>query len=407
MGFFKTALLAAGSVGVLAALAGSAQAGGFAIREQSAEGLGSAFAGIAAGTDGLSGMFWNPATISQHNSQGYISESDFSGIIPESRAKNGSGFAGSPDSGNIGVNALVPSSYSVYGLTDELTVGMAITSPFGLTTNSRPWQGSLHGDDSDVMTMNFNPMVAYKPADWITLGAGVQGELMQVKLTSQTPGGVTVFRAKADDIGIGFTAGILLQPSDKLDIGLGFRSSVKHGLGGHATLLPAAFIDGGVKADLKTPETVTLGIKYDLNDQVKLMGGVEWANWSRFKDLTITRNDTGAVLATTSEKWRDSWFFSLGGEYAYSDALTLRAGAAYEKSPVPDATRTPRLPDNDRYWLSLGAGYKMNDWLTANLSYSHVFMKDGKVSLAPPPSPLQATFKQHLDIVAASAVIDW
>ena len=60
----------------------------------------------------------------------------------------------------------------------------------------------------------------------------------------------------------------------------------------------------------------------------------------------------------------------------------MRGGAAYELSPVPDSTRTPRLPDNDRIWLSVGAGYKVNEWLTANIAYSHVFIKDGGVNLA-------------------------
>lgn len=388
---------------LLVALNSTALAGGFSVREQSAEGLGSAFAGIAAGTDGLSAMFWNPATISQHNSQGYVSENNVSGILPYSQAKNGVGIPGSANSSNIGVAALVPASYSVYGLSDEVTLGMAINAPFGLATNSDIWAGSLHGDKSEVFTMNFNPLVAYKPADWITLAAGLQGEYMKVRLTSQAPPiGSTVFRAKADDIAFGITAGILLQPTDDLDIGIGFRSSLNHSLDGSG-FSPAA--SGGLSADLKTPEMVTLGLKYRLNDQWKFMGGVEWANWSRFKKLSVQFDAPSAPLVTP-ENWKDSWFFSAGAEYEMNDKLTLRGGAAFEKSPVPYSTRTPRLPDNDRYWVSLGASYKMNDWLTTNLAYSHVFVEDGGVSLAA-PSPLTATFKQHIDIASVSAVIDW
>jgi long-chain fatty acid transport protein len=399
----KTALSA---MLLLAALDNSAMAGGFSVREQSAEGLGSAFAGIAGGTDGLSAMFWNPATISQHTAQGYVSESNISGIIPYSRAKNGAGFVGAADSGNIGVDEIVPASYSVYGLTDEITLGLAINAPFGLSTNSEIWQGSLHGDKSDVFTMNFNPMVAYKPADWITVAAGVQGEYMKVKLSSQLPPvGTTVFQAKADDVAFGFTVGVLLEPTDDLDIGIGFRSSMKHSLDGSGvSLLTQAA--GDLSARLKTPELVTVGVRYQLNDQWKLMGGVEWANWSRFKNLTVNF-DTSAIPLTTVENWKDSWFFSAGVEYALNDRLTLRGGAAFEKSPVPEATRTPRLPDNDRYWLSVGASYRVNDWLTTNLAYSHIFMKGGNVALAGPPSPLTASFKQHLDIASVSAVIDW
>jgi long-chain fatty acid transport protein len=392
---------ATAAIFILASMGSTALAGGFSIREQSAEGLGSAFAGIAAGTDGLSAMFWNPATISQHNDQGYISENNISGILPYARAKNGAGFFGSPNSGNIGTGAFVPASYSVYGLTDEITLGLATSAPFGLVTNSQPWQGSLHGDKSDIFSLNFNPMVAYQPADWITVAAGVQGQYFRAKLSSQTPTGAPFLSSKADDIGVGFTAGILLEPSEEFDIGIGFRSSIKHKLKGNATFGGTPF---SASAGLDTPEMVTLGLKYQLNDQWKLMAGVEWANWSRFKSLDLALS--GGPTLTTVENWKDSWYFSAGAEYALNDKLTLRGGAAYEKSPVPDATRTPRLPDNDRVWLSAGASYKVNDWLTTNIAYSHVFVKDGGVNLTT-PSPLTATFKQHIDIASLSAVIDW
>jgi long-chain fatty acid transport protein len=73
---------------------------------------------------------------------------------------------------------------------------------------------------------------------------------------------------------------------------------------------------------------------------------------------------------------------------------------------VPTSTRTPRIPDNDRYWVSVGATYQVNDWLKANLAYSHVFVEDGDVALTG-PTPLYATFKQSIDIISASAAIDW
>ncbi len=387
----------------LALLSGTALAGGFAVHEQSAEGLGSAFAGIGAGTDGLSAMFWNPATISQHNDQGYVSESDVSGILAQSQSGAGLGFPA--DSGNIAVPAMVPASYYTYGLSEEVTLGLAMNAPFGLTTDSNLWIGSIHGSHSEIFTLNVNPMIAYKPADWITLAAGVQGEYMSANLSSTTPTSITLLKVKANDIAFGFTAGVLLQPTSVLDIGLGFRSSISHNLEGDGTYVPAGYINKPMSAGLDTPEMVTLGVKYRANDQLQLMAGAEWANWSRFKALTL-KDAAGATLANTPENWKDSWFFSAGAEYALNDSLTLRGGAAYELSPVPDATRTPRLPDADRVWLSAGASYKINNWLTTNVGYSHVFMKDGDVNLTV-PKPLIASFKQHIDILSLSAVVDW
>ncbi len=60
--------------------AGGAQAGSFHVREQSARGMGQAYAGAAAGSAGLSSMFWNPATMTQ--SPGIQSSLIATGIIP-------------------------------------------------------------------------------------------------------------------------------------------------------------------------------------------------------------------------------------------------------------------------------------------------------------------------------------
>lgn len=386
----------------LALLSTAAAAGGFAIHEQSAEALGEAFAGVAAGTDGLSAMFWNPATMSQHNGQGFVTEGNASLILPYSRAKNGTGFLGSPDSGNVGVAALVPSLYATYGLSDRVTLGLAITSPFGLSTDSDPWMGSLHGDLSEVRSLNVNPMVALKLADWITVAAGVSGEYASMNVTSSTPLGVPAFSAKGNDVAFGFNAGVLLEPTDYLDIGVGFRSSVHHNVAGDAVFAPYA---DTYHTPLNTPEMVTAGVRLQATEKLALLAGAEWSNWSRFKSLDVNF-DTLPLSLSTPENWKDSWMVSGGAEYQATEALTLRGGAAYESSPVPDAFRTPRLPDANRLWLSAGASYRVSNAFTAHIGYSHIFMDDGTVNLLT-PTPLSATFKNHIDIVSAGATIDW
>jgi long-chain fatty acid transport protein len=404
----KTTLLSAAAISLMAS---TAIAGGFSIREQSAEGQGAAFAGVAAGTNGLSSMFWNPATMSLHNGQGFVSESNASLIVPYSRAKDGRIGALNPvtaDSGNIGKFAFVPASYWTYAINDQLNVGMAMNSPFGLVTDARDiWAGGPNGDKSDVKTYNFNPQVSYKLTDEISLGLGAQVEYMTVKLSARQPGtGAQLLGVKGNDWGVGLTAGVLFQPTDSTQIGLGFRSSVKHKLKGRGFAVPLGGGPASISAGFSSPETVTLGVRQKVSDQLTLLGGVEWANWSRFKKLDIAFTPPGATL-TTVEGWKDSWYYSLGAEYIATDALLLRGGIAYEKSPVPDATRTPRVPDNDRFWLSMGATYKLSDTMTANLAYSHVFMKKGAINLAPPPAPLVANFKQHIDIVSAGLTVDW
>jgi long-chain fatty acid transport protein len=119
----------------------SAGAAGFALREQSVEVQGASFAGVGAGTNGLSSMIWNRATMSLHNDQGLITQNNTSIILPYSMAKNGTGFPGSPDSGDIGQTGIIPASCSVYRLMDDLTIGMAIGVPWpvrSMAMSSRP-----------------------------------------------------------------------------------------------------------------------------------------------------------------------------------------------------------------------------------------------------------------------------
>jgi len=403
MAYVLRKLVAATALAACSATAASAA--GFAIREQSAEGLGASFAGVAAGTDGLSSMFWNAATMTLHEDEGFQSESNYSLIVPYSRAKNGvGGLGGSGDSGNIAELVFAPASYYVYQVNDRLFVGLGLNSPFGLSTESDVWAGSRHGSESSLFTFNANPNVAYKLSDDISVSAGFQLQYADVNFETVDPAtGAMVDNVEGDDFGVGFTAGVLFTPSDTTQVGLGFRSMIEHNLDGNGFVGQYA---GGMTVPLDTPEIVTLGIRQEIDERWTAMAGVEWTNWSRFKNLTVYSDPGGGMLSTTPEKWKDSWFVSLGGEYAYSDALTLRAGVAYEDSGVPDATRTPRIPDNNRYWVSVGATWQVNDWLKANLAYSHAFVEDGDVALTGPPS-LTATFKQSIDIVSASAAIDW
>jgi long-chain fatty acid transport protein len=393
-------------------MASSAYAGGFSIREQSTEGQGSSFAGVAAGTTGLSSMFWNPATMAQHSGNGLMSESNAALIIPHSEADDGGPAPGSPvpslrDSGNIGVTSPVPASYWLYGINDQLVVGASLNAPLGLTTNADDWYGSPHGDKSSVRTYTFTPSVSYRVSDMISVGAGLQLEYMTVDINSRTPTGVEFFSADGSDFDVGFTAGILIEPTDTTDIGIGFRSSVHHKLKGDGFV--AGLFDGDITAQFKSPEIVTLGLRQEVSDDLRLMAGVEWANWSRFEELAIRSAATGGLIGLTVEDWKDSWFYSVGGEYDLNDQITLRAGAAFEKSPVPDATRTPRVPDNDRLWLSLGASYQISQRMRANVAYSHIFVKDGDVNLAAAGvlPPLSANFEQSIDIISASLTMDW
>ncbi len=135
MGQIARALILAAAAGSI--IASAAQAGGFAIREQSARGQGASFAGAAAGRAGLGSMFWNLAIITQYNGWNY--QSNASLIMPRTDLRLNAtvpapilGFGA--NAGDIGQSAIVPASYSSYQVTDRIFLGFAMNSRFGLVT---------------------------------------------------------------------------------------------------------------------------------------------------------------------------------------------------------------------------------------------------------------------------------
>ena len=225
-------LVASGIAGVLV-LHTTAEAGGFAVREQSTSAQGASFAGSAAGFD-LSSMYWNPAAVTSRN--GVNTESHGALMLGRSELTATGGSLNTPalgagTSGNIADPALAPSSYANFQF-GRLYFGVSVNAPFGLTTKpERDWRGQALGRTSELLTVNAAPTVGYKVMPGVAVAAGVQVQYIDARLTSIVPG-FGAATIEGDDWGFGFTAGVLVEPSPTTKIGLGFRSSVSHRLEG-------------------------------------------------------------------------------------------------------------------------------------------------------------------------------
>ena len=93
---------------------------------------------------------------------------------------------------------------------------------------------------------------------------------------------------------------------------------------------------------------------------------------------------TGAPPSITQENWKNTLFVSAGAEYRWNEKLTLRGGVAWDQTPVPEGFRTPRIPDNSRVWLSIGASYAVTQRMILTAAYSHLFARDATVNLSDP-----------------------
>lgn len=409
-----------GLAAAVSLIALEASAGGFGVREQSAISQGASFAGAATSAAGLSGMYWNPAIVT--TVPGMNAESHISGIFGYAKLTPITGVsapAAVGGTGNLGVPALVGTSYYNYQVNDRLFIGLSVNAPYGLKTKADyNWSGQLYGRSSKALNMVFTPTVGFKVNEWLAVGAGIQIGYLDVNLKGATPSSPNPRLAgtallpnspnsilDGDNWGVGYTLGATITPVAGTEIGIGFRSSIHYDLTG-TVKLPYAVLP--IKAKVNLPETLTIGLRQQIGQNFTALAGFEWTNWSRVHRPAIRNRDTGAVVSQLAFDYKDGYLASLGGEYRWNEKLLLRAGLAYEWSPIEDATRSVRIPDNDRVWASIGATYKWNERMTFDGSYTHIFVKDPDVSILPGHHdyragvPLVAKGKAHVDIISFS-----
>lgn len=426
-GLLRGRLVLLSSAVALAAVsaASPALAGAFGLREQSATGQGMSFAGMAAGGgDSLSGMFWNPAVVNQV--EHYQGEQHIAVVFPDSKIDvKGTPFwnAQGGNAGNIGETAALTSGYNAYRINESLAIGLSLNTPFGLkTVANQDWGGDLFGRSSRARSFNAAPTIGYKFNDWFSVAGGVQIQYFDIRLKQALPippvGNIRpISTLKGDDIGVGYTLGATFTPSEWTSIGVGFRSKIEHKLDGDfysgvSRLGAPVPADQDITAKVTLPEMLSIGVRQKVTQDLTLLGGFEWTNWSRLDRVRVKVKGAGATLTTLPFDYKDGYFVSGGAEYAFSPQLTGRLGVGYEWSPINDENRGVRIPDDDRWWLSAGGTYNYSERLSFDLGYSYVFVPGkSKISSSfgdadyPLPinvGPFNAEAKSDVHIVSAA-----
>ncbi len=379
------AVLAASISGVTGASAGS-----FGLREQSTQAQGLAFAGAAAGSGGVSSMFWNPATLTMN--PGIVTEQNLTFIAPSATIDPTTGtnpaFARLGGSGDIGQGAVLPAGASSYQINDRLWLGLATGAPFGLTTKpNQVWAGEVYGRSSRIFSLAINPVLAFKVTDWLSIAAGPNVEYFRLTLRQALPiPGILPQNypssfLKGESWGVGFTAGATITPWAGTALGIGYRSSVHHDIDGSigVPLVALAPLAGQVRARLNTPDKLSVGLTQAITPVARINLGFEWDNWSRLGTVGIVSKTLGVPVNSLPLNYKDGYYYSIGGEYDVNPALTVRAGFGYETSPIDFTNRSVRLPDGDRYSASFGATYRWSDSLSLNLAYSHLFVDRSRI----------------------------
>ncbi len=401
--------LAAVAVAAASALAGQAYAAGFMLTEQSVAGLGRSYAGIGVDGTDISGVYYNPATMTLH--KGTILQAGFIGI---GLNLDYAGNDGTTENGREKSQA-IPHGYLLHQINDSTWFGLAMTVPFGMGTEfGDDWSQADHGISAQILTFDFNPNVAWKASEKLSFGAGVSVQYASADLTKKTyladtaegkkNGGSAVFglssvrsEIDADSIAWGWNVGMMWSPLENLRFGLSYRSKVKHDADGDLTIDEASLdttapITGkapndtalagmlgqlGVYGELpgsavvSAPAWAMATVAWDVNNLLSLYGTFRWTDWSSFDKLDI--ESKGSTMTTIKNNWRDTYLTSLGADLRVTDRWTLRGGVAYETSPIATKEyRTAIIPDADRWWFSVGSSYKISENMIADVGFAHL-----------------------------------
>lgn len=383
------------------AFSGSAAAAGFQLLEQNASGLGNAYAGSAAVADNASTIYFNPAGMTQlQDREVSLGASVISANYQFNNTSSSTGttLTGNSDGGTVGV---VPNAYMSWRLTKDIYAGLGIGAPFGLATKyDDRWYGAAQSIEFDIQTININPSVAWRANEWLSLGAGVNYQMLKAEYRkaagTAAPFAATTALLNLDGSAWGWNIGALMKITPATKVGLSYRSKVKYDLDGDVafsgTLAQSGATFGAtsnraVTATIELPDTIFLSATHQLNDRIELLGDISWTGWSSIPRVNIVNAQTtgpGAVAGRNMQvldtEFRDTWRFAIGANYQLNDAWKLKAGLAYDQTPVKGpTTRLVSLPDNDRTWFSLGAQWKPSKSTTVDVSGAYLLVKDATI----------------------------
>ena len=370
-----TALLAAS---LCLCFAGTALAAGTAVGVQSARATGMA-SSVTGMIDDPSAIYYNPAGIVQ----GKRIEVMFGDILIIPRLQFTSATTGNTATTRGAVPP--PHLYATAGLTDALSVGVGVFSPFGMAVRwPADWEGRSLATSSTLATYYVNPTVAYRVGR-VRLGAGLQ--LVRATLELQRKirfGDQEGFSELGGGTwGLGANVGVQLEAVPRyLSFGLHYRSSVKLDFDGKAHFesipppLAGTLHDQRVSSSLTQPDSLAFGVASRPIPGLVIDVDLVWFGWKKVNtvDMNFPDDQTGTLSTSLKKDWKNTVSLSVGGEAKVAEAWRVRMGVMYDPSPSPALSLTPETPDADRLNLALGVGYKHRSGLHADLGYQLILL---------------------------------
>lgn len=270
---------------------------------------------------------------------------------------------------------------------DRIAWGVALYGNGGLDTNygSNPYArfGARGSAGVDLQQAFLTPALSVKINDSNSLGVALNVAYQRFEAKgiglfanfSEAPDDVSN-RAHDDSTGAGIRLGWLGTLNDYVRVGASWQSKTHMG---RFDKYSGLFADGG---SFDIPESYGLGLA--VRPTPALAIGLDWQR-ILYSAVPAVGNGLESLFAGVplgasdgpGFGWRDISVVKLGGSYAISETVTLRAGASKSQQPVPASQTFFNIlaPGVIETHLTAGGSWKLGDRNEISLAWLHAFKK--------------------------------
>ena len=402
---------------ILLAISVSGFAGGFQLNVQSVRslGMGGAYCGFARGTESV---FFNPGGMT--NLKGHNFTLGGSLIFP---------LVSLQTDAYDNINQTSPMGTPIhfyYGgqITEKLFVGLGINNQFGSSSSFEDdWQGRFIVQNISLKTFSYQPTIAYKIHDFISIGAGFVITTGKFSYEKAVPLADTITdygKAVLSGSGVtyGFNAGFFstLIDNDKMKLTLGgdYRSgqtiNLENGVANFSDIpvsLQSNFpAETNFTGKLNLPSVITAGLafQYNLNEKnsITLVYDFNYTGWSSYDTLAFDFENEDTPDSKTTKAWVNTPTQRFGIEYALNEMFFFRAGGYYDVTPILDGFVSPELPDATQFVPTFGFGMQIGENFAFDLSWLH---QDTERTASLTDAGFSANYHRIADVISFSTTI--
>ena len=369
---------------------------GFALYEGSAKGtaLGGAVMGRAVDA---SANFYNPATLADFTNTvvtvGFVTEHPTADTV----INDDSGLKMDPGC------FMLPHFHLAQPLPYGFTFGLGFAPEFGLGTRYNPdWALSWNTTKTTVRGLTLTPNLAYNITEDWSVSAGFRLLYFDFDQYSYQYTGVGAYRGRfhlKGDNGFtdwGWQVSTRYRITDTISVGAMYKSYIDSAIKGHSTMnSQVAAVNraasGTASADIRLPQSVTVGANWDVTETVHLGTALTWTEWSSMPAINF-RLPTG--YKPTPLRWDDVFRIGFGGAWDFHENFSLLASYVYDMDPCSTKkdVGSTMLPPGDRHIGTVGLAWHYGP-VDVTLSYGLVFMCSESVEYTHPATRQPVKFE--------------